>query len=71
MVHKCTKLHGGKTGATIMPELRIILVIYKLVTFTTVAYIIKRKLVSFINNSSRILRVVACGRSCCKKDATD
>lgn len=39
-----------------MPELRIILVIYKLVTFTTVAYIINREMVSFINNSSRILR---------------
>jgi len=39
-----------------VPELRIILVIYKLVTFTTVAYIINREMVSFINNSSRILR---------------
>jgi len=54
-----------------VPELRIILVIYKLVTFTTVAYIINRELVSFINNSSRILRVVAYDRSCCKKDVTN
>jgi len=54
-----------------VPELRIILVIYKLVTFTTVAYIINRELVSFINNSSRILRVVVYDSSCCKKDVTN
>jgi hypothetical protein len=64
-------LCGGKTGTTIVPELRIILVIYKLVTFTTVAYIINREWVSFINNSRRKLMVVAYDSRCCKKDVTD